>query len=437
MPSRRTTLRTLGAALAGLGAGCTGTDDPSTAPSPDGATPTTARPTTTTTPTGSPSRSGTDGPPLPADARWVVTTDSPVTGLTVHDEQLLVATADGTLSARDPTDGSELWRFAAPNSLDSSGAAGRGPLVVDDTLLIVSESFDGLHSHDNAVHAVDLGTGAERWRYAPGRQYAAFSLLGVVDGAVVVGDNDDALGSGDHETVAIELTDGSERWSRTTTDVLAGTTGPEAVYAGTASTLSALAAADGSVRWTREEVQPRWVGAGGGAVYAAFGGDTVAAIAPATGAVRWRPSGTAVSPVADTDLYVGGSSIRRFAPDGTVRWSVSDSGIPELLAGDRLLAEVGDRTLASLSRADGTVQWRASVAEFASPVGIADGTVVVLSETSLTGLAATDGRERWSFEPGAGEVSSPALGETAAFVATTPDGPEGPGRVYARPYDAG
>lgn len=454
--SRRATLRALGAALAGLVAGCSGSDaEPrTTATAASTATSTPTPPPRSTNPASS-TDTDTDQPPEtatpPESVRWAITTDAPVTGIVpgVNASLVAVATAGGVLSARRVADGTDVWRLAAPapaadgptrREFGSRAATGRGFLARDGTLFAISGRFDGLHRFDDAVHAVDPTDGTERWRHAPGRSYAAFGIVGAVDGAVVVGDNDDALGSGDHRTVAIDAATGAVRWTNTSGDVLAGTVGAGAAFTADATTLSAYDAADGSVRWTRDLSGIRWLelAAGGEPLYAGVGGTRLVAIDPATGGTRWELAADAGDAIVDEAVYVGGTRVRRVAPDGTVVWASDPPDLerPAALGPDRLFV-AGDGTVGAVSRSTGAEEWRVAVDTSYTPtvtVGDGDGPAVVGTETALTAVDAGSGQRRWTFDPGVGPLSETTVGESAAYVAATPGEPqEGPGRVYARP----
>jgi outer membrane protein assembly factor BamB len=355
-----------------------------------------------------------------------------------------VATAGGVLSARTAADGTEAWRVTAPaadgpsrREFGSRAATGRGFLLREGTLFAISGRFDGLHRFGDAVHAVDPVDGTERWRYAPGRSYAAFGIVGAVDGAVVVGDNDDALGSGDHRTVAIDAATGGVRWSNTSGDVLAGTVGAGAAVTADATTLSAYDAGDGAVRWTRDLPGVRWLDlVGGASLYAGVGGSRLVAVDPATGETRWELAADAGDAIVDEAVYLGGARVRRVAPDGDVVWASDPPELERLaaLGPDRLFV-AGEGVVGALSRSTGAEEWRIEVdASYTPTVTAGDGSVVVGTETTLTAVDAATGERRWTFAPGVGAPSETTVGESTVYVAASPGASrEGPGRVYARP----
>jgi outer membrane protein assembly factor BamB len=431
MPSRRAALRALALGATGTLAGCLGDDSGGT----------------TTDSTGSPTTGGTDttadGPDPPPDARWTTEVPGTVGGLALADGTLYAGTDAGALVALDPETGAERWRFDAPNPVWSLGW-GTGLLVDGGILYAVSGSFDGIHGQENAVHALDPATGAERWTYAPDLAYAAFGLYGTSDGALFVGTNDDALSDEGDPTVALDVATGAERWRAETGDVSGIAPGEETTVVASQSLFRGLATDDGAERWSVRADDPGLLPprVADGTAYVAASGGSLRALSLDRGTERWTLDAPVNSVLvggtegtARSGVFVGGETVRHAGPDGDRRWTTEGSLLLAVLAGEHLLG-FGESAVASLSPDDGEVTWRAEVGtEYPRPHAVADGVVVVTDDdsTRLFGLDADSGARRWTFDPGVPEATAPVVGEGGAFVAESGFiGDEGTSRVVAR-----
>ncbi|RXK51662.1 outer membrane protein assembly factor BamB family protein [Halorientalis pallida] len=230
---------------------------------------------------------------------WVYETNGRVaTSLTVTDGTVYAPVNDGeadrSFAAIDAESGSERW------SVGGFGTATAGA-VVDGTAYVGTGSQD--------LRAYDAGNGRERWRFDA--EYFVFTPPVVTDGVVYAGSNDDA-----GTFYAVDATDGSERWRYETGRIASVHTlavANRTVFVCNDETLDALAAADGSKRWSVSASYPRAPTVADGTVYVLT--PEVVAVDVATGTVAWR-SGRAsslLSPptIVDGSVYAGNA-------DGTV-----------------------------------------------------------------------------------------------------------------------
>jgi outer membrane protein assembly factor BamB len=435
MPSRRAALRALALGATGTLAGCLDGERSGTETDP------------TSDATGSPTTGETDTtadtPDPPADARWATEVPGTVGELALADGTLYAGTDAGTLVALDAGTGAERWRFDAPTPVWSLGW-GTGLLVDDGTLYAVSGSFDGIHGQENAVHALDPATGAERWTYAPDLAYAAFGLHGTSDGALFVGINDDSLSDEGDPTVALEVDTGTERWRVETGDVSGITPSQGTAVVGSQSVFRGLATDDGAERWSVRADEPGLLPprVADETAYVAASGGSLRALSLDEGTERWTLDAPVNSVLVDgsggasrSGVFVGGETVRHAGPDGTLRWTAEESLLLALLAGDHVLG-FGESAVVSLSPDDGAVAWRAEVGtEYPRPHAVVDGVVVVTDDdsTRLFGLDADSGTRRWTFDPQVPEATAPVVGDGAVFVAESGFiGDEGTSRVVAR-----
>lgn len=137
------------------------------------------------------------------------------------------------LTARSLTDGSERWRV----ELDDNGIPG-GPLIAGGTAYVAPD--------DDGVYAFDLSDGAERWHY----EAATTNRVGAA------ASDDEAYLVDDGRLAAVAAADGSERWSVSSDGDrrYRGTpaVGQDTIYlekGGLPADFVALARSDGSERW--------------------------------------------------------------------------------------------------------------------------------------------------------------------------------------------
>ncbi|QLH84792.1 PQQ-binding-like beta-propeller repeat protein [Halosimplex pelagicum] len=374
MTSRRALLGSLGAAAAGLTAGCgrlrrlaggpseLARNEVSSTAGGDGSVPMHQRDAGHT---GYVSGTATDE--SGAD-RWVSTVDPPniSSGVVVSDESVFVPSADG-VHALDRADGSYRWD-RRPDATFPTGP------VVSDGVVVVGELFDEPVEDEVGAVAYDAADGTELWETTdvPG----GWSRPTVRDGTVYL-----SGGPVDPGVTAVDLAAGGVEWETR----LAAETGRVAVDDGgvyvTQATGIRKLDGGGSALWQRPTPEkPRGPPTvADGTVYAQTGPRTFAALDAATGEPRWEtsaPAETAFSAaVADGTVYCSGADlVARRTADGRERWRRSpteagasvetatdhygDRGFGELaVTDDTIYLGHGDGLLA-VARADGTPRWR-------------------------------------------------------------------------------
>jgi MYXO-CTERM domain-containing protein len=332
------------------------------------------------------------------------------------------------------------------------------PVVAGGTVVV--SVWDLGAGDGGGLVALDLATGAERWRYTT--PFQARNAPAIDGDTVVV-----ALGNG--EVHALGLAGGDVRWIHHAADGLdplaASLWAPPAIAAGVVyvavqGRMSALDLATGEPRWTRELTPTyAWLGttaavtvADGKAIANYARQDGTTAWAAATGTKQWElRSALSVAvnatPVAqDGELYLASSAgaiTKLSLATGAVRWSTSVTpGASDwdytvtatpVLAGGRLFVPTQYEALIALDAATGAELWRyatpggplqlahyrASTPGFAaSPVATGDLLWVPRPDGVLAALAADDGRELWTTQLGAPIVSAPAPAGSYLVVAT-------------------
>lgn len=388
--SRRTALRTLGAAFAGFG-GCQSR--------------------------GSDAGSTTTIAPEAHDAvRWHARV-GPVleSAPTVHDGAVYVN--GGSLVALDAADGTRQWTYSTRVDWDASHSR---PMVADGRVYAAL----GVEGGGVAVVAVRESDGGREWRFEPSEFDGPVLSAGATTDAVYVGS---AGGTEAGEDLYAVGADGEKRWHRDLAgtcdggaavagDVVVLGTGDglfaldpasgetrwrvdhaspgcppvvrsETVYVGGSSGVVALDARDGSVQWELDGDLPgadEWTLADG-RVYAA-GGGVAYALDAGTGEVTWRaslPSGRlrAVAAPGDGRAYVGADwGVSTFdAETGKRAWRVEwDADHLAVARNTAFVTADGWRSLAALDAADGTRQWRVGFDEpMVAPPVVDGGTAYV------------------------------------------------------------
>jgi len=211
------------------------------------------------------------------ETRWRTTSGDAFEGALV-DGGLLVDLAGQAAVHYDAADGNERWRIEGAPEFDGEGGAS----VVDGAVLVTVQEPSG-----EALAAVDLETGTERWSFdAAGEPPFVTAGATVADGLAVGVEYDGTV-------FGLDPADGTPAW-----EYAAGEepTEPVAVdgtvYVGGGGAVHAVAPVDGTARWS--------VGLGGDVrrvratpdvVVATRTTDAVAefvALDPADGTVRWR-----------------------------------------------------------------------------------------------------------------------------------------------------
>ncbi|MGV9560359.1 protein kinase domain-containing protein [Streptomyces sp. NPDC003522] len=210
----------------------------------------------------------------------------------------------------------------------------------------------------------------------------------------------------------------------------------------------ALDASDGRVLWRHalsagDRPGGAPVVAGGPAHVLTHSGKRVEALDPASGRVRWERDVSSYRGV----RYAGGTLLLT-AADGTVtgvdaasgrtRWSrrIPGVGVPYFVSfpGDALVYTTstsgeGRSRVTAVDPATGEVRWDERFDEAVTPVGAADGSVVLLAEDGDGGYGMADAVIR--FSPATGESRRVALSVALQQPAAAVDGD----RVYLMTYD--
>lgn len=311
-----------------------------------------------------------------------------------------------------PADPEPIW------TVDLEGARTAGtPSIADGRVYVPIDAVSDRARHRHRLHALDAGTGEERWR-VPFRAdlNASPALLG---GRVVVSAQRD-LEKG--RLVAVDDTYGEEAWLY---DVDARVTAPPTsdgirVYLPDwEGTVHAITVGDGSVRWARRigsdekgrtfanpiaiRDDALYLGSSGGAT-------GVVAVDARTGDVRWARSTARViaGPVVDDGLVAvrDENGLAAFDTEGTERWTVAvpddGHGSPLALDDDRVYVPTRD-ALRAIDRS-GEAAWTYEYEGGGPPTVVGDAVLLAEGET-LTALSATDGTIRWRVDiDGSGEV---------------------------------
>jgi outer membrane protein assembly factor BamB len=180
------------------------------------------------------------------------------------------------LVARDARTGEERWVSAQTTAASRSAALANGVLVVG--------------SDDQNVYGIDQATGETTWQYTLGDGNGTIQTPAIADGAVYVG----TFGGDQNAFVALDLQTGAERWRLEGTDGegfhAAGVANGLVYVPSDAGTLRALDATSGEERWTYTATDimkgaPTIVD---GVVYAAGNDGIVLAFDATSGAEHWR-----------------------------------------------------------------------------------------------------------------------------------------------------
>ena len=181
--------------------------------------------------------------------------------------------------ARDARTGEERWVS------EQTAVASRSAALADGILVAGS---DGHH-----VYGVDQATGKTRWQYALGGDGATIQTPAIANGIAYAG----TFGGGQNTFVALDLQTGAERWRLDGTDEdsfgAAGVADGLVFVPSDSGALRALDAATGELRWTYTSSQAiaSAPAIADGIVYAstASGGNgVVVAMDAATGSERWQ-----------------------------------------------------------------------------------------------------------------------------------------------------
>ena len=321
---------------------------------------------------------------------------------------------------------------------------------------------------EHAVVALNVATGALRWRFATGAAEVRSSPAVGPDGSVtVVIEERTASGTLLRREVLRLSAVGGELWRRALgvsgTPVQIGYAAPAIGVDGSvfvaADSLYALNP-DGSIRWTRlgtgEEFRATPVIAPDGTVYFVSHNIPLTALDPVSGDIRWQialgPQDHVVAPLSlggDGTIYAAdaGCVLYAVAPSGTMRWSFDATSLgphcsirssPTIDASGTIIVGTTDRSPLPVIlgiNADGTLRWVTSPSNLPSDVPAShfdiyssaavgsDGVAYVGHEFGrVYGVDAQTGIEKWYLSTGElGSITwgSPALTTDGLLLIST------------------
>lgn len=214
--------------------------------------------------------------------------DAPVSsGATVIDDSIYFTSSSGrgVVHAVD-TEGDERWTWTDEPPADAqAGSAFGAPAVAGDTLFVTTTAHRGDDMDGGALHALDRSDGSVRWHADTGAESRVSPLVGATpDGPVVY------LATAAGEVLAVDGRSGASLW---TTDVGSSVLTPpvmdrDMIYLLTAGTVVALARTAGAERWRTDIGTTHMNGMSVTANGVYVGGSDVTALAPADGSVRWQ-----------------------------------------------------------------------------------------------------------------------------------------------------
>jgi eukaryotic-like serine/threonine-protein kinase len=334
---------------------------------------------------GTPALTGTSASAVPATLKllWSYDVGGPVaSSAAVAGGVVYVGGGDGDLVALDLASGALRWKYSTGNLIGESSPAVAGEAVFIGDL-------------GGVLHAVNIRDGKPLWTFKTGGEIKASP---VVTGGVVL------IGSYDTRLYAIDARTGKPRWNIATKGMVHATAGVRdgmTFVTGCDAIFRAIRIADG-----REVFQI------------------------ATGAY------TAASPLLAGDrAYVGTFNAEMLALDLTRRsvawrYSQEDTEFPyyssAALDGNRLIVGGRDKLVHAIDAISGKQLWTfAARARVDSSPAVAAGRVYVGSgDGRLYVLDSASGKKLWEFDTGAGIAASPAIAGGRVIVGAED------GRVY-------
>jgi len=309
-----------------------------------------------------------------------------------------VGSADGTVHALDPADGSEQWTFQTGGAVRSSPAVD----TTDDGGTLYVGSDDGL------VYAIDAVSGQQEWTFETG---GAVESSPVVIDAPGETESESArtvyVGSADRRVYAIEAVTGDQRWNF------------ESNGAVSVSPAAVEATEDGAT----------------GTVYVGSEDSVVYALDAPTGEGEWQfPTDGSIqaAPVAADDrVYVASRDGVLYAINrrsGTRAWTFDAERAlvaSPAVSGTTVYLGGRDGTLYALSTADGSERWTFDTGQRAvttSPSVAAETVFVGNDSGTLFGVGTDGGQRRW-------QVTIDRRIETTPTVVSTGDDAS-TGRLY-------
>jgi len=215
---------------------------------------------------------------------WSVAADGGIPGAPAHADGLIVfATDSGTVEAVDAATGAKAWMASAGDPVIGSVAIADGTVIV---------STNGGETHHGTLVALDLKTGAQRWRTDVG-YFGRVGTPGIAGGRVYGSTGLDASAPNSHHVVVLDLATGTLDWefANASDDPVytPAISGDQTFIPGEDHTLTRVDASSGMVVWTFAadgvvEVVPALAG---NAVYAASNNGSTFAVDRVTGKELW------------------------------------------------------------------------------------------------------------------------------------------------------
>jgi outer membrane protein assembly factor BamB len=420
--SRRSALRALGAALAGL-AGCQGRDR-------DAETTTTATRTTTTatvetTPTeDTTTETTTDESPETHDAvQWHARVGPMLENApTVHDGTVYVN--GGRLVALDAADGREQWAYST--GVPDWDASHAQPMVADGRVYAAL----GARDHDLVVAAVRAADGEQAWQFAPPDFYGQVRSAGATSDTVYIG----SMGGTEagEDVYALDADSGHQRWHRDLAGTCTGgaATAGDVVVLETRDGVYALDAASGETAWHLDYTSYRCSPMTRAETVYTDDFGRIAALDARDGSVEWEVADDVPAAgnwtLVDGRIYAAGDgSAFALDPDtGAVVWRAkTPAGRPRSVVvpgNSRMYVGIQGGTVVALDARSGGTAWQADRDPRHLAVTPGGDTVFVTTDDwhSLTALDATDGTRRWRVAFEEQMVAPPVVDEETAFVGT-------------------
>ncbi len=299
----------------------------------------------------------------------------------VHGDVVFAGNTDGNVYAVDAQDGALKWKFATNGPVSSSPAVSNG--------LVIAGSVDG------RIYAIDEAAGTVKWKFATAgeRRFTAPGIHGGMPRTQLMADPFDLfmsspivdngsvyVGSGDHNVYALDVTTGALKWKFETGDVVHAS---PAVANGTVfvgswdSYFYALDAKTGALKWKfatgRDTVIYNQVGIAssaavvGNKVYFGCRDGFLYVLDVNTGALKWKHDnnhGWVIGSPAVTDgtVYFATSDGTRFkaldAETGAVRFSNVNKAISfssPAVVNNAVMFGTSDGWLHSIDRATGKI----------------------------------------------------------------------------------
>ena len=305
---------------------------------------------------GGPAHDGvaTNGPVGNPELRWQLRMDPIDTHVALSGETILV-TNSGAVHAIDAGTGTERWIFEADHPILEATASDGLAYAIDQS---------------GAVHVVDVATGSEQWQSTVTKDPR--HLVDGLTAPTVAGDAIYVL-AGDGRVFALDRATGDVRWDVPIPNGF-GTNPPSVadglVYVGGEGFVKALQAADGETAWTFDT---HHVG----------------------------PMGVVV--VADGVAYAGdgGGSLHALnARTGVPLWTVDEPLFAPAVAGPIAVSSSQFGAVVGLDTTTGKYLWYYQMSGASRPASIADGVAYIASETGrrVYALDVETGEERWHFD---------------------------------------